>query len=353
MSDSATQSVPPKDSAAHGLLHAESSHLLGKYRVALSQIKSHPLQRPVDEPWVNSLYTRFNEVGIDRYTFPIKVILQYSQSTFSLVKAIPSSSIPNLPTDVDVLVYQGQHRVAACRRLTELEEHWWIAEVYAPGTYPHFNEVEQSLKWDNAGLATEFPAEFVTLMHMGNEDLHRLSISDADRFLSLHRLSTMHKSGTIPAEVYQVNHRRILQAVLKDATRQGLANLVCSEELADAIANALQYHYVRASFNAGTWGKKLVKGRFFKLTACLIEEMLEQCRLLTNNHADVSAKPFQLPAPSCSWTQLEKSVKKKQHPWTELPGGATEALSRIRTRNPEFSTVLNPSGDDEWTLPSS
>lgn len=107
-------------------------------------------------------------------------------------------------------------------------------------------------------------------MHMGNEDEHRLSTSDSDRFLALHRLSRMRRNSTITGEVHEANHRRILHAVVKDATRQGLANLVASDELADAIALALQHPCLQASFNASTWGKKLVKGRFYKVERQLI-----------------------------------------------------------------------------------
>jgi hypothetical protein len=107
-------------------------------------------------------------------------------------------------------------------------------------------------------------------MHMGNEDEHRLSTSDSDRFLALHRLSRMRRDNSITTEVHQANHQRILQAVVKDATRQGLSNLVASDELADSIAVALQHPCLQSSFNASTWGKKLVKGRFYKVTVfCL------------------------------------------------------------------------------------
>ncbi|KAG9081015.1 hypothetical protein FRC06_005912 [Ceratobasidium sp. 370] len=213
------------------------------------------------------------------------------------------------------------------------DEHWWFAEVY------------------QAALEHDHPADFLTLMHMGNEDEHRLSPSDSDRFLALHRLSCMRRDNLITLEVYRANHDRMIRAVVKDVTRQGLSNLMCSEELADAIAGALQHPYLCLSFNASTWGKKLVKGRFYKLAACLVDEMVEQCRLLLDKHVDISEKPFMIPAQSCTWSQLEAGVKKKDHPWRELPGGAVAALSRVRHRNPEFSTFLNPSGTDGWTLP--
>lgn len=43
--------------------------------------------------------------------------------------------IPQLPVDIMMLVYHGQHRVAACNQLTDPEEHWWFAEIYSPGRF--------------------------------------------------------------------------------------------------------------------------------------------------------------------------------------------------------------------------
>ncbi|QRV97794.1 hypothetical protein RhiJN_25813 [Ceratobasidium sp. AG-Ba] len=57
-----------------------------------------------------------------------------------------------------------------------------------------------------------------------------------------------------------------------------------------------------------------------------------------------------LPATACSWSSLEKSVKKKSHPWNQLPGGAEAALSRVKIRTPNFTTFLNPKGSDGWTF---
>jgi hypothetical protein len=87
-----------------------------------------------------------------------------------------------------------------------------------------------------------------------------------------------------------------------------------------------------------------------QLSACLVDEMLAQCRLLWTTHTDIPERPFLLPAQSCTWSQLEVAVKKKDHPWKDLPGGAPAALLRVRNRDPEFSTFLNPSGSDGWTF---
>ncbi|KAG8791832.1 hypothetical protein FRC12_008027 [Ceratobasidium sp. 428] len=329
---SSSNSVP----ASHILLNAEAQFLVGKFRVHISQVKPHPHQRQLSEAWVDSLHQRFLEVGIERVAFPIKVILERSSDLDALpgkTSSTNTAAITELPSHVTTLVYHGQHRVAACKHMMEQDEHWWFAEVYQPA------------------LESSHPAEFLTLMHMSNEDEHRLSTSDSDRFLVMHRLYCMHREQVISDEVFEANRSRLARAVVKEYTRQGLNNLLASQDLAEAVARALQYQGLRAHFNASTWGKKLVKGRFYMLAACLVDEMVEQCRLLIDTHTDVSDKPFALPSSSCTWTQLEMGVKKKDHPWKELPGGANAALLRVKSRNPQFSTFLNPSGSDGWTLP--
>ncbi|KAG9089594.1 hypothetical protein FRC06_001470, partial [Ceratobasidium sp. 370] len=320
-------------SAAQMLLQVETRYLIGRFRVPLSQIEPHPVQRQLSSHWVDSLHEHFVKVGIDRVAHPIKAVLKHPQSPDTSFGNDPSVEVHSFPSHLGVLVYHGQHRVAACQRMMDVQEHWWICEVYSPA------------------LEHDHPAEFLTLMHMGNEDQHRLSTSDADRFLALHRLTRMHRDKLIATEVYEANRTRIIRAVVKDATRQGLTNLVASDELADSIAVVLGYPCLHPAFNASTWGKKLVKGRFYKVAACLVDEMLEQCRLLWDSHTDISDKPFLLPASCCNWNQLEVAVKKKDHAWKELPGGAAAALSRVRQRNPGFTTFVNPAGSDDWTFP--
>ncbi|KAG8713534.1 hypothetical protein FRC09_018608 [Ceratobasidium sp. 395] len=322
--------------ASHVLLNAETQFLIGRFRVPTAQIQPHPNQRELSEAWVDSLLQRFVDVGIERVAFPIKVLLKNPNQLDALRLVLQNNNcgdVPELPSEVLTLVYHGQHRVAACMRMIDENERWWFAEVYQPA------------------LESSYPAEFLTLMHMGNEDEHRLSTSDSDRFLVMHRLYRMHRDQVIATDVFQANRSRLARAVAKDATRQGLTNLLASQDLAEAVARALQYPWLRSSFNASTWGKKLVKGRFFMLAACLVDEMVEQSRLLIDSRTDVSNKPFSLPSQSCTWSQLEVGVKKKDHPWNELHGGAAAALIRVQSRNPDFTTFLNPSGSDGWTLP--
>lgn len=78
--------------------------------------------------------------------------------------------------------------------------------------------------------------------------------------------------------------------------------------------------------------------------------MVEQCSLLRSDAAEVSPKPFQLIAASCEWSKLQTAVKKKEHPWKELPGGGAAALARVRKRPDTFINVLNPTGSDSWTF---
>ncbi|QRV83737.1 hypothetical protein RhiJN_11753 [Ceratobasidium sp. AG-Ba] len=229
------------------LIKAQSAHLIGRYIVGLQQIEPHPLQQELDDSWVHSLHQRFEEVGIDRFGFPIKVVVPAGDSIIAMGTTGNDSSLPCLPDNLKVFVYHGQHRVEACRRMMHQSEHWWCAEVYS-------QEIE-----------TEHPAEFITLMHMGNEDEHRLAPSDADRFLALHRLVCLYSKNQVTEETFQGNSEQILQSVLNSTTRQGLSNLVHTKELAHSIASAMEYLFLRPCFNGATWGKKLVKGRFFKV----------------------------------------------------------------------------------------
>ena len=78
--------------------------------------------------------------------------------------------------------------------------------------------------------------------------------------------------------------------------------------------------------------------------------MVEQCTLLRGDCLEVSPKPFQLTALSCEWHKLRSVVKKKDHPWQELPGGVSGALSRVSQRPVAFINVLNPKGTHGWTF---
>ncbi|KAG9081158.1 hypothetical protein FRC07_014613 [Ceratobasidium sp. 392] len=312
---------------------AESEHYLGLYRVHLQQTSRHPLQRELQVTWVDTLHKHFLDVGIDRVAHPIKVVLLPSTDHDAVYQSLRGKQLEWLPDDLQVLVYHGQHRIASCQLFDDPEEHWWLAHV-------HSNR-----------LAEQYPAEFLTSMHIINEEEHRLIPCDASRFSALYGLLSLNRAGSITNNVYHANQNRILRSVLNESTRRGLSNLISSEELADAVACVLQDSHISGLFNAGSWGKKLVKGRFFKLAACLVEEMSEQCRLLLDGQSEVSDKVLSLSAASCGIKTLEKAVKKKGHAWGSLPGGAEAALSRVKARSPSFATFLNPSGSDDWTFP--
>ncbi|KAG9095090.1 hypothetical protein FS749_011109 [Ceratobasidium sp. UAMH 11750] len=187
-------------------------------------------------------------------------------------------------------------------------------------------------------------------MHASNEGDFRLETGDVDRFMAMHRLLQMKHEQTINHETYLTSQRRLEGCILKDSTRQGLKNILRSTELADATAQALKIEHLRLGFNASTWGKKLVKGRFYVVITGLIMEMVEQYQLLKGRQNNLSSKPFQLAAQSCTWKQLESGVRRKNHAWQEFEGGAQAALERVKTRSPGFVHLMNPLDSDGWML---
>ncbi|CEL54210.1 hypothetical protein RSOLAG1IB_11608 [Rhizoctonia solani AG-1 IB] len=203
----------------------------------------------------------------------------------------------------------------------------------------------------NTELEKAHPAEFLTRMHLKNEEEHRLTSSDAERFLVLYKLHRLHRDGIITDNVFESNHTALLRAVVNSASRHGLSNLLRSPVLADAVKRVLDHPSLHPTFNASTWGKKLVKGRFFQLIADLLDEMLVQHKLLLGADTNVDPQPFQLPSQCCTWKYLEKSTIKKDHAWKNLPGGAIAAFERVKQRPVEFVTFTNPDGTGEWTLP--
>ncbi|KAF8593793.1 hypothetical protein BDV93DRAFT_582421 [Ceratobasidium sp. AG-I] len=293
--------------ASQVILLAEPNHLIGMYKVSTEQVQPHPNQRSVNPEWVDSLCQRFVQVGIDRASHPIKVLLDKG-SLESATNTRPTDVL-ELPSNITVLVYQGQHRIKACQQLDDTKEHWWYAEVYLPA------------------LETSHPAEFLTLMHSNNEEEFRLPSTDADRFLAFYRLRQMRDEKVITEEVYKANQDHLERGVVKDETRQGLGNLLRSPILSTAVASVLEDPQLRSGFNASTWGKKLVKGSL-----------------------EVTIKPFQLSAASCEWRKLQTAAKKKNHPWKELPGGVDGALARVSKRPKEFRNVLNPIESSSWTF---
>jgi hypothetical protein len=116
---------------------AHAQHFLGLYRVSLQQISRPPLQHELDWGWVASLHKHFLDVGIDRVAYPIKVLLEQLEDDSTICPLYKTGQLTILPESIKVLVYHGQHRVAACQLLERSEEHWWIAEVYGQGDHSH------------------------------------------------------------------------------------------------------------------------------------------------------------------------------------------------------------------------
>ncbi|KAF8701754.1 hypothetical protein RHS03_06460, partial [Rhizoctonia solani] len=215
---------------------------------------------------------------------------------------------------------------------SDQEEHWWIAEVYNPD------------------LEKNHPAEFLTQMHLKNEEEKRLKSSDAEQFLVLHKLHKLHRDGNISKHVFENSFAVLTRSIINPASRHGLINLLRSDVLANAVKDVLDNLFLHPTFNASTWGKKLVKGRFYQLVADLLHEMIAQCKLIQSTSLLVDSQPFQLASQCCTWRYLEKSTLKKDHPWTKLPGGASSTLERVKQRPLDFVTFLNPDGSGEWTL---
>lgn len=104
-------------------------------------------------------------------------------------------------------------------------------------------------------------------MHSSNEQRYELTATNADRFMVLYWLCQMRDENIITQDVYKATQKRLEAGVIKEDTRHGLANLLRSPILYETIAEALKHPHLRPGFNAGTWGKKLTKGRFYQASA--------------------------------------------------------------------------------------
>lgn len=138
-STTTSTSSRPATSASQAILLAEPGFLVGKYRVSACQVRPHPSQRLLCNKWVDTLHQKFEEVGIDRAAHPIKVLLEKSQDGDTLMQSLGGTNgepVEELPNCMVVLVYHGQHRIAACQKMDDPGEHWWFAEVYRPGKFP-------------------------------------------------------------------------------------------------------------------------------------------------------------------------------------------------------------------------
>ncbi|QRV86959.1 hypothetical protein RhiJN_14977 [Ceratobasidium sp. AG-Ba] len=124
----------PQQSADELLAQVRKKHWIGRFRVATQQSSTHPDQRPLDEAWVDELANKIgNKANLNRALYPIGVILADDGSKDEL-RALAGQShegVPSLPGQHKVLVFAGQHRLAALPRLgvDKEEDLWWHADV--------------------------------------------------------------------------------------------------------------------------------------------------------------------------------------------------------------------------------
>jgi hypothetical protein len=116
------------------IAQVRQTHFLGRWKILVRQTKNHPDQRPLDEEWVDSLVERIgNPEILNRALHPIHVILEddsHAQRLCSLAEQ--NGGVVELPSDLSVLVFSGQHRLAMLQQL-ELETpetRWWHGDVY-------------------------------------------------------------------------------------------------------------------------------------------------------------------------------------------------------------------------------
>ncbi|QRW09518.1 hypothetical protein RhiLY_08517 [Ceratobasidium sp. AG-Ba] len=293
---------------------------LGRFKINVSQSSIHPDQRPLDESWVQELSSKIgHKENLNRAQHPIGVILEGTghEQVLRALAAQNEHMVPDLPTSYRVLVFAGQHRLALLPRLglVNQEDQWWYADAYS------------------AGLQSENPAEFVTLMHESNVPTMMKASSDVDLFRAVIKLKGFLKTGQVqkPAAVCMLTR---------------------NEGLADAILDALSRPHIAKTFQAGSW-KRITTGRLWGVASGLVQEMTCQVDLLVKGAVDVPNNVLNLKLRGCQITNLASltGIKAKRHPWDALPGGFSQALERVRSRPQSFTTPLNPKGIHGWSLP--
>ncbi|KAG9099858.1 hypothetical protein FS749_000180 [Ceratobasidium sp. UAMH 11750] len=310
-------------------------HLLGLFRVRLEQFEHHPDQRPLDDTWVVELKSKM-ELGLDRVSYPVSVVLS-DDAVWEDVQgpALRRDGSAFLPSSLKVKVFDGQHRVMALRQLgIEPEEKWWVANLYQ-------SELERG-----------HPGVFYTMMHLGNEQEMKKPHEDADQFLLVYRLRCLEREGRIDAEECEESAKRIM-GLPHSTARSSIPNLTRSHTFASFLAQMVAIPYVRPMFKLAGW-KRLVDGRFYDLALWILQECREQMELLNGGTTHVVQEAFSLPANKCMWSHLEDAVKKPNHPWSALEGGALAALGRVRSRaeNAPRTTPLLQQGEPNWTFES-
>lgn len=116
----------------------KASSFIGLFRVPISQMVQHPKQRLINTKWVGKLKEKFQE-GVDRASHPIGVVLVQAKVPDELLgtpnqNPAGQQSLPQepreLPADVQVHVFDGQHRIEAWSSLAGPADQYWFANVY-------------------------------------------------------------------------------------------------------------------------------------------------------------------------------------------------------------------------------
>ncbi|CAE6450348.1 unnamed protein product [Rhizoctonia solani] len=174
--------------------------LIGTFTVYLQQTKNHPDQRALDQAWVDTLVERIGDPEVlSRALHPISVILEDESSDEELLALLDKHgqhSAPEVPSNIQTLVFAGQHRLAMLSQLDlgGPEHLWWHAEVY------------------KHKLEKDHPAEFLTMMHESNSPQLMKQSSDLELFRAVWKLKRLLQSKTI-------NELRLTQIVVHHVIR--------------------------------------------------------------------------------------------------------------------------------------
>jgi hypothetical protein len=112
-------------------------------------------------------------------------------------------------------------------------------------------------------LEQEYPAEFISLIHVANNPTPLLETSDSQRFMGMNRLRSLLEQKQITMETYKANCIRI--GGPKESTRRGLNNLCVDFGLCTTIHQALSNRHVANHFHASGW-RSLTTGRFYPVS---------------------------------------------------------------------------------------
>lgn len=106
---------------------------IGRFRVMVDQTRGHPEQRVLDADWVKQLVEKFQD-NLNRPLHPVDAVLEVDtdlQAARACLRKSGQSDVPVLPAGVRVLVFSGQHRLAALSELPlHQDELWWHADIF-------------------------------------------------------------------------------------------------------------------------------------------------------------------------------------------------------------------------------